>query len=169
MGAGEREIAVEEVAWQDGKWLSRDFNTALDGYARVENGTLRLAADGADIWDAKDGFRYLYREIEGDFVATVRLELAPDTNNWSKAGIMLRVQEDEASANVAVLGTHANGVVVQERLHSGAVSRTAGRTNWTNGTSAYLRLVRQGVTGDGLYVVRRAYVAPSGRRHDRSA
>ena len=149
LGAGEREIAVEEVAWQDGKWLSRDFNTALDGYARVENGTLRLAADGADIWDAKDGFRYLYREIEGDFVATVRLELAPDTNNWSKAGIMLRVQEDEASANVAVLGTHANGVVMQERLHSGAASRTAGRTNWTNGTSAYLRLVRQGnrVTG----------------------
>lgn len=156
LAADGREIEIEDVAWQGEQWMSRDFNTALVGYAKVEDDTLRLAADGADIWDAKDGFRYMYREIEGDFTATLRLEMAPDTNNWSKAGVMLRVEEDEASANVAVLGTHRNGVVMQERLVSGASSRTAGRTSWTNGTPAYLRLVREGnrVTGymssDGL-------------------
>lgn len=147
---------IETVTWRGEDWKTRDFNTALVGYAKVEGNTLRLAADGADIWDAKDGFRYLYREIEGDFAATVRLESAPDTNNWSKAGIMLRVQEDETSANVTVLGTHKNGVVMQERLAAGAPSRTVGRTTWTNGTPVYLRIVRQGnrVTGyistDGL-------------------
>lgn len=149
LAQGDREAAVEEVVWQGATWLTRDFNTAIVGYAEVEGGTLKLAADGADIWDAKDGFRYFYQAVEGDFAATLRIERAPDTNNWSKAGLMLRVEEDEAAANVAVLGTHRNGVVMQERLLAGASSRTAGRTAWTNETPAYLRLVRQGnrVTG----------------------
>ena len=88
LGHWRREIAVGGLA--GGKWLSA--TSTRPRLRRVEWDA--AAGEQTNIWGAKDGFLHLYREIEGDFVATVRLELAPDTNNWSKAGIMLRVQED---------------------------------------------------------------------------
>jgi len=141
--------SLELVSWQGREWRTRDFGTAAGGSASVRDGRLTISASGNDIWGARDGFRYVYQPVKGDFTATVRLDAVPGTDPWSKAGIMLRVNESPDSANVAVLGTRNNGVVLQERLHSGASSRTAGRTSWTSGSPVYLRLVRRGnqVTG----------------------
>lgn len=137
-------VQVETVTWQGDVWYTRDFGTAFDGRTLVTGEVLRLEASGNDIWGTRDGFRYVYREIEGDFTVTVRLDAVPDTHAWSKAGIMLRVADTDDAANVAVLGTLQNGVVMQERLYAGASSRTAGRTSWTSGRPVYLRLVRRG-------------------------
>lgn len=135
---------LELVTWQGQDWRTRDFGSAANGTAKVEDGKLTISASGNDIWGTRDGFRYVYQEVTGDFTATVRLDAVPDTDPWSKAGIMLRVYESADSPNVAVLGTRNNGVVMQERLHPSASSRTAGRTSWTSGSSVWLRLVRRG-------------------------
>lgn len=147
------DVPEETVVWQDLEWKTRDFGSAVDGATLVQDDQLTLLAGGNDIWGTRDGFRYVYQEVEGDFTVTVRLESVPDTNNWSKAGIMLRVEETGESPNAAVLGTLANGVVMQERLYSGASSRTAGRTSWTSGRPVYLRLDRSGNTVRGYMSV----------------
>lgn len=139
-----REVEKESITWLGQEWITQDFNTAISGTATVSSNQLTIAAGGADIWGTRDGFRYVFQEIAGDFTATIRLEQAPNTNAWSKSGIMLRTADTHDAANISVLGTHANGVVMQERLFAGASSRTAGRTAWTNGQPVYLRIVRTG-------------------------
>lgn len=135
---------LQLVSWQGADWRTRDFGSAAAGSATVRDGMLTISASGNDIWGTRDGFRYVYQPIEGDFTVTVRLDAVPDTDPWSKAGIMLRAYETADSPNVAVLGTLNNGVVMQERLHPGASSRTAGRTSWTSGSPVYLELRRRG-------------------------
>lgn len=144
-----QEATQDVVEWQGERWLTQDFNTSVRGSATVNGQALTITADGNDIWGSKDGFRYVWQEVEGNFTATVRLDSVPDTNNWSKSGIMLRVTDTPEAANVAVLGTLQNGVVMQERLIGNASSRTAGRTSWTSGSPVYLRITRNGnrVTG----------------------
>lgn len=135
---------LEIVTWQGRDWRTRDFGSAGNGSAKAEDGTLTISASGNDIWGTRDGFRYVYHEVSGDFTATVRLDSVPDTDPWSKAGIMLRLFESADSAHVSVLGTLSNGVVMQERPVTGSASQTAGRTSWTSGSPVWLRLERRG-------------------------
>lgn len=150
LAASDREYDVEHIVWQDKTWATRDFNTVNRGASTVRDDQLTIQADGADIWGTRDGFRYVYHTIEGDFTATVQLVSAPDTNAWSKSGIMLRTEETAEAANIAVLGTDDNGIVMQERLLNGATSKTSGRTSWTNGQPVYLRITRMGDRVIGL-------------------
>lgn len=142
--------SIERVTWRGQTFTTQDVNTIVPGQAVVRNdGLLAVDASGADLWGNRDGFRFVYQEIEGDFTATVRLHSAPDTHGWSKSGIMVRSDLTPESAYAAVLGSRDNGIVVQRRLVNGVNTEQPKKAAWTNGQPIYLRLIRKGnqVTG----------------------
>lgn len=80
-----------------GKPLTMDkFNSAdighpaLAGSTRVMSEGLSLTAGGADIWGARDEFRFAYFEQAGDFHMVARIESLTDADLYTKAGLMAR-------------------------------------------------------------------------------
>lgn len=135
---------IERIDWLGEEWITREFDTIFPGEVRAEGDTLVVVAAGSDIESYKDSFRFVYQEVVGDFTATVRLHSAPPTHNWSKSGLMIRTEATEVAANIAILGTHNRGLVVQERPEVGAGTGQLATTTWTNGEPVYMRIIRQG-------------------------
>jgi len=73
----------------------------------LPDGTATIVGAGHDIWDAADGFRYVYLPISGDFEADVQITYFERTTQWAKAGLMARQTVDPDSKNA--LSTAAAG------------------------------------------------------------
>jgi hypothetical protein len=84
-------------------------------FVETAEGTILMNAIGADIWNAADEFRYVYKTLNGDgsMVACVDSLVASDV--WTKGGVMIRETIDAGSAFAAVYMTGSNGVRYQAR------------------------------------------------------
>ncbi len=78
-------------------------------------GTVTMVGRGADIWGTADEFQYAYTTLTGDGSMTVKVDSLASTDNWTKAGIMIRESLDAGSAFAAVFATGNNGVRFQAR------------------------------------------------------
>ncbi|MBI1390673.1 MAG: hypothetical protein GC154_19760 [bacterium] len=76
-----------------------DFDNHLDvggvgapGSAEFAGGTYTVVGSGADIWGNADEFHFVYKKLTGDFSieGTVYAYNDTGTNEWSKAGFMIR-------------------------------------------------------------------------------
>ncbi|WP_341225202.1 hypothetical protein [uncultured Arcticibacterium sp.] len=84
-----------------------------------------LKGGGSNIWFNHDEFHFLFKEVEGDFIATANFELVgnEDGNDHRKTGWMLRenTDHDAKSVNTCI---HGDGLVVMQwRLMRGAYMR----------------------------------------------
>jgi regulation of enolase protein 1 (concanavalin A-like superfamily) len=81
-----------------------------------ETGEIVIRGSGADIWNAADEFNFTHQEVEGNFRVTVTALTRPsNTNEWAKAGLMIREGID-AGARDAYLVLSANqGLTFQWR------------------------------------------------------
>ncbi len=89
---------------------SIDIGTAADKpgtTSLLPDGTFTVIGAGHDVWDNADGFRYVYREISGDFQADVQVTFFERVAEWSKAGLMARQSVDAGAKNA--LSTAAAG------------------------------------------------------------
>jgi len=75
----------------------------------LSNDTITIVGAGHDIWDAADGFRYVYMPISGDFEAAVQVTSFERVTQWAKAGLMARQSVDADSKNA--MSTAAAGNV----------------------------------------------------------
>jgi hypothetical protein len=57
----------------------------------VATGYYKITGSGTDIWGKADQFRYLWREMSGNFSVTATAEFLTEGNDHRKAGTMLRV------------------------------------------------------------------------------
>ncbi len=117
--------------------------------------TYTVIADGHDIWDSQDDFRFVYVEMTGDFSVSVRVDdpkgLWP--HSWSKAGIMVRQDLTPGSEDLYQVATRDNGVAFQWR------DRANSPASWTGSSEPphplaypiWLRIVRQGDGFTGWY------------------
>ncbi|UCD49331.1 MAG: hypothetical protein JSW27_17580 [Phycisphaerales bacterium] len=78
-------------------------------------GTTMIVGRGADIWGSSDEFQYAYTTITGNGSMTVKVDSLDHTDNWTKAGIMIRETLDAGSSFAAVYATGTNGVRFQAR------------------------------------------------------
>ncbi|NTU49722.1 MAG: DUF1349 domain-containing protein [Desulfobulbaceae bacterium] len=69
----------------------------------VTGGAFTMLGSGSDIWGTSDQFHFLYRKMTGDCTAEVLLESQQATNDWAKAGLMVR-SSLAANAPYAMLG-----------------------------------------------------------------
>jgi regulation of enolase protein 1 (concanavalin A-like superfamily) len=59
-----------------------------------------ISAGGTDIYQATDQFRFVYRTLTGDGSITAKIEAQQPTNQYAKAGVMMRVGTDTGAMEV---------------------------------------------------------------------
>ena len=114
-----------------------------------------MTAGGADIWGQADAFRYAYQQISGDCQLTVRVTDigGPSTDDWRKAGIMIRetLDADSAHAFMCLTPVGGGGKALQWRPTTGADSQSYHDIPPVVDPPVCLRLVRTGDTFRGFF------------------
>ncbi|MEE8452562.1 MAG: Ig-like domain-containing protein [Thermoguttaceae bacterium] len=136
-------------------WASQDVgNVGGSGAAKLVGGTYTQIGSGGDIWSSQDAFRFTYRPLEGDGQIIARVASLEDTDNWAKAGVMIRESLDPGARNVMARITPDHGIAVQWRKTTGGGSTDS--TDIDVEAPQWLRLTRTGnsfaaeYSGDGL-------------------
>ncbi|GAA2292222.1 hypothetical protein GCM10009853_055070 [Glycomyces scopariae] len=138
VAAADPELTCEDVG-----------DPALAGSASFEGGTATLTGGGDDIWGDADQFHFCHKALEGDGEIIARVVSLEDTNDWAKAGVMVKAAPEEGADYVAAMATSAEGVHFQTGFDTDVDGPDTAAPVW-------LRLVREGsqVTGyhspDGL-------------------
>lgn len=126
------------------QWLSHDIgNVGAVGSFTENAGVFTVQGSGADIWYQADAFRYVYREISGDFMLTARVVKMQNTAPWAKAGVMIRETLADDSKCVHCFMS-PSGICNQFRMEEGGnVDRAA---NEVTGFAppCWIRLSRKG-------------------------
>jgi hypothetical protein len=142
----------ETALWSSGTWTSSDIGdvgTATGSFTNLGGGAFTIVGDGADIWGTADAFRYAYKPLSGDGQITVRVTSLDNTNEWAKAGVMIRETLDANSVHATMIGRPINLASFQYRPTTGgdSLNSDAGAP-----TPPYcLRLARRGDTFTGYY------------------
>ena len=78
-------------------------------------GTYTITATGEDIWNDADQFHYAFKTLTGVGTIVARVESVEQTDDWAKAGIMIRETLDAGSkfAAVYITPTNADGTPTQ--------------------------------------------------------
>ena len=109
-------------------WTAQDVGgVALGGSTTQSNGTWTVVGSGADIWNNADGCRFASQRVSGDVQVTARVVSLTNTNEWAKAGVMIRESLSTGSRQASTFATATNGLAYQRRLATdGVSSHTAG-------------------------------------------
>ncbi|MGJ8653876.1 MAG: ThuA domain-containing protein [Opitutaceae bacterium] len=111
-------------------WTSQDVGgPALAGSASESAGTFTIDGAGSDIWGNSDEFHFVWQAVTGDISVIAQVTSQTDTNDWAKAGVMIRESVNADSAHAMTVLTPGNGVQFQRRTSTGS------NTN-NNGTSS---------------------------------
>jgi hypothetical protein len=98
------------------------FPPYVGGFTEEPAGTYTMTASGTDIWDASDQFHFAYKEVSGDATIQVQVLSVSHTDDWAKAGVMIRDSLDPNSAHAMMAITPANGVWYGSRMAAGQSS-----------------------------------------------
>ena len=131
---------------QSAGWNSNDIgNVGVAGTAVFADGLWTVQGAGADIWGTEDGFQFLHRTVVGDGRHVVaRVDDLQNTDEFAKAGLMLRGSLGADAATVVLDVKPDGGVELMSRQSAGAgmvflaegfVSLPAWlQLSWQNGT-----------------------------------
>jgi hypothetical protein len=92
-------------------------------------GTYTMTGSGTDIWDVSgigtgfhDEFHFAYKTLSGPGTIVAKVQSIENTNNWAKAGVMIRETLDADSVHAIMVVTPAEGVSFQRRNVTGDTS-----------------------------------------------
>ena len=91
----------------------------VGGFTEGPVGTYTMTASGADIWDNADQFHFAWKQVSGAASIVAKVESIQNTNEFAKAGVMIRDTLEAGSANASLLITPENGVRFQFRNTTG--------------------------------------------------
>jgi len=114
-------------------------------------GTYAMGADGEDIWDQADQFRYAYKRLSGNGSITARVVSVEDTHEWAKAGVMIRNTLDDYSVHAFMCVTPSNRRSFQNRQIIAETSYQASSNIDAITLPLLVRVVRQGNNFTGYY------------------
>ncbi|WP_442889508.1 MBG domain-containing protein [Congregicoccus parvus] len=110
--------------------------TATDGYS--------IAAGGADMFGARDEFRFGSQRVVGTGETRVRVEALEGPHAWSRVGLALRTSSAPDAAHVSLIATRSNGIDLQWRSVPGGPTQNIGSMPGVAFAPVHLRLVREG-------------------------
>jgi len=79
------------------------------GSTEFKNGTYTIIGSGSDIWNAADGFRFVFTKVSGNFEAQVRQVSIELKNEWAKGGVHARQSVEPGAPNAQVIVTGGGG------------------------------------------------------------
>ena len=148
------EVTVRVGTGQSATFQNADIGavSAAGSYSEA-GGVHTVVGSGADIWNNKDEFHYVYLPLSGDGEITAKMTITdnPGGDKWAKAGLMIRETLDPGARNVMIHRSAGNGNRLQIREEVDGSSSSEGDTDL-----AWIRLNRTGdqftgsVSTDGL-------------------
>jgi len=100
----------------------RGYTASVGSFSEGPAGTYKMTARGTDIWDTSDEFHFAFKELSGPGSIIARVESLRNSNNWAKAGVMMRDTLDPDSRHAMMVVSPAQGVSFQRRSTTGDVS-----------------------------------------------
>lgn len=135
-----------------GQWKSQDIGNTVPGTTNIAGGTITIQGNGADISGTADAFRFVYRLADGDCEIVARVVSQENTNQWAKAGVMIRESLDPGSRHAHINRNPdiTHGIEFQYR------NVTSGNTSGNyspnvNALPRWLRVQRRGSAFSGYY------------------
>jgi len=83
-------------------------------------GTYTMTASGAGITGSADQFHFAYKMLTGPGSIVAKVERVQNTNQWAKAGVMIRETLDPGSVHAMACVTPDQGVVFEYRTVTGS-------------------------------------------------
>ncbi|RMG70634.1 MAG: PKD domain-containing protein [Bacteroidetes bacterium] len=131
-------------------WLTVDVGTVMvPGTVCELDGNYSVTASGWDIWLDNDAFRFVYQVLSGDGEIVARVNRLDYTDDFAKAGVMIRENLTAGSAN-ALMYISGNGRwSFQRRVAKGGLTVSTKSEPGTITLSHWVRIVRSGnmITG----------------------
>lgn len=112
---------TEEGVTELSLWF-RGHPASVGSFIEGPVGTYTMTGSGADIWDNADEFHYAYKTLTGVGSIEARVESVGNTNNWAKAGVMIRESLEPGSVHATMVVTPAQGISFQRRNFTDDVS-----------------------------------------------
>jgi len=114
-------------------------------------GTYAMGAGGEDIWGQADEFRYAYKMLSGNGSIIARVVNVENTNEWAKAGVMIRDTLDPYSVHAFMCVTPSNRRSFQNRQIIAETSFQAYSDVNAITPPVWVKVVRQGNNFTGYY------------------
>lgn len=122
-----------------------------DAYTPTD-GIYSVTGCGKDIWGTSDAFRFVSISHSGDLSVVVRILSQTDTDEWAKAGIMIRSSTAPDAAFAETVLTPRHGVSFQRRTRDGEDMNYA-TTSTPASPPVWLKLTRKGDRFAGFFSV----------------
>jgi hypothetical protein len=139
-----------DIPLQDKNKKDRTFQ--VEGTASYSCHRFTILGSGRDIWDTMDEFHYVYQSVdqsagEKPITITARVLDMTNTDEWAKAGVMIRASLDGGSPHATVAVTPRNGTnfVYRQAKDTKADSQPFGNTS---GAPNWVRVERKPLGGD---------------------
>ncbi len=100
----------------------RGYPANVGSFIEGPLGTYTIVGSGSDIWDNADEFHYAYKTLTGIGSIVAKVESVENTNNWAKAGVMIRETLEPGSTHASMIVTPAQGVSFQRRFSTDGTS-----------------------------------------------
>ena len=130
-------------------WHQADIGGAKPGGQKLTKAYLAVYGSGADIFNHRDSFHYLFHRTSGEFSFEATLTQLLPSSQWAKAGLMLRASEQPNSAFVMINAIPGRMVAWTCRAANGA--DTTQKMIPIFGFPVRLKLVRTGNRVVGFY------------------
>ena len=138
---------TEEGVSELSLWF-RGYPASTGSFVEGPVGTFTITASGADIWIVNgveaDEFHFAYKMLTGAGSIVAKVNSVQKTNDWAKAGVMIRETLDPESAHAFACITPINGVASQYRPSTGG---TSANTNQTGITAPYWVKLERNISG----------------------
>lgn len=142
------ELNVYAPAGSGGQWSSSNIGGGT-GSSTVNSGTWTLHGMGGDIFGGSDNFHYRYQPMTGDFTIVAEVDSVQSSQQWAKAGLMIR-EGLEANARNAFVNLSPTSTIRFQRRLDGAASTIEDMVNAQN-NPRFLKLSRSGNVFKAFY------------------
>jgi hypothetical protein len=106
----------------------RGYPASVGSFVEAPAGTYTMTGSGADIWGTADQFHFAFKTLTGAGSIVARVNSVQNTNDWAKAGVMIRETLDAGSKHAFACLTPANGVAAQGRTATDGASYSTNET-----------------------------------------
>jgi hypothetical protein len=110
---------TEEGVAELSLWF-RGYPASVGSFVEAPAGTYTITASGADITGTADEFHFAYKTLSGQGSIVAKVESVQNTNEWAKAGVMIRETLDPGSAHAMAFVTPGQGIIFEYRPAAGA-------------------------------------------------
>jgi hypothetical protein len=103
----------------------------MGSFTEGPSGTYTMTGSGTDIWGGYDELHFAFKMLSGSGSIIAKVESIDNTNDWAKAGVMIREILDEGSKHAMMAVTPGNGVWFGWRNEEGKDSFSQKQTGIT--------------------------------------